>query len=69
MPQIGQGTSGMLSLSPEAVFVIYYIVLAAVQNREQKEGKDVAYPPTQQSPQWPFGARNKATGTCWPMAQ
>ena len=32
----------MLSLSLEAVFIIYYIVLAVVQNGEQKEGKDAA---------------------------
>lgn len=43
--------------------------LDAVQNGEQKGGRDVAHLPTQQLPQWPCGARHKATGTCRPAAQ
>lgn len=69
MPQTGQGTCGKLSSSLEAVIVLYYIFLDAVQNGEQKEGKDVTHLPTQQLPQWPYGARRKATGTCQPTAQ
>lgn len=69
MPQIGQGTCGMLSSSLEAATVLYYIFLDVVQNGEQKRGKDVADLPTQQLPQWPCGARRKATRTCQPTAQ
>lgn len=49
----GQGASGMLRSSLEAVIVLYYILLDGVQNREQREGKGVAHLPTQQLPQQP----------------
>lgn len=69
MPQLGEGTCAMLSSSLEAVIVLRCIFLDTVQNREQKQGKDVTHLPAQQLSRWPYQASCKATGTGQPTAQ